>query len=109
MPVPRGPVCASTMLLWLSRADSKEWLKTYNSTLSNCSEFLVRDLLTLLKVSRREMGILDDPGILSGLVVDRSLFAGSGKRPKGEGRRGGEGGGGRRKERRKRKTRSTAR
>lgn len=40
--------------------------QTHISRLSSCSEFLARDALTLLKVSRRETGILDDPGILSG-------------------------------------------
>lgn len=38
---------------------------TYSSRFSNCNEPFVRAVLTLLKVSRKEMGILDDPGIFS--------------------------------------------
>lgn len=53
-------------------------LRTHISRFSSCSEFLVRDALTLLKVSRKETGILDEPGILSVLsVAGRCLRRGS--------------------------------
>lgn len=49
---------------------------TYSSTLRNCMGFPWRDFLTLLRPSRRLMGIRDEPGILDGLLTGSQRLCG---------------------------------